>query len=151
MNNYKFRLQSVLDAREWALENRRLEMAKIQTKLKQQTDHLEYLHNLLKNTKSDLEKMLSSGKIDFILVSSHRGYIVKLDDDINNQHKLIADTEVELEMKKQEVIEANKAKIMLEKLKEKDLLAFKEKLEKRDLLEIDEITTYKSGREQMFH
>jgi len=150
VKNYRFRLQSVLDAREKALEYRQLEMAKIQAKLKQHTDHLEYLHTTLKNTKSDLEKMLSSGSIDFILVGSHRGYLVKLEVDIKNQHKLISDTEVELEIKKQEVIEANKAKIMLEKLKEKDLLAFKEKLEKLDLLEIDEIATNRGNREPIF-
>ena len=67
--------------------------------------------------------------------------MLKLTDDIRNQHKIIADTEVELDAKKNEVLEALKAKTMLEKLKEKALKEFKFNFEKLDLAEIDEIAT----------
>ena len=117
-------------------------MAKVLHRLKLEQDQLQYLYNTLDTTKNDLEKLLSTGKsIDLLRINVHQGYMLKLTDDIRNQHKIIADTEVELDAKKNEVLEALKAKTMLEKLKEKALKEFKFNFEKLDLAEIDEIAT----------
>ena len=142
MKKFKFRLQSVLDAREKALEDRQLEMAQIQAKLTQQQKHLDDLYDNLKTTKNNLEALLSAGSnIDLTLIRNYQCYIPKLKEDIRNQHKLIADTEIELDDKKAEVLEALKAKTMLEKLKEKGFKEFLTEIEKADLLMIDEIAT----------
>lgn len=142
MKKFKFKLQSVLDARIKVLENCQLAMSKVQNRLKQQQNHLQYLYNTVNATTKDLEILLSTGTtIDLIKINNHQGYIVKLKNDIRNQHKLIADTEVELEEKKNKVLQALKAKTMLDKLKEKAQMEFKLYFEKLDLAEIDEIAT----------
>lgn len=142
MKKFKFKLQSVLDARSKVLENCQLAMAKVLHRLKQEQEHLDYLYTTVNITKCDLENLLSSGNfIDLLSINNHQGYIFKLKNDIINQHKIIADTEVELDAKKNEVLEALKAKTMLEKLKEKAQKEFKFNFEKLDLAEIDEIAT----------
>ena len=147
MKKFTFRLQSVLDARIKALENCQLAMAKVQDKLNKQIKHLEFLYQTLKDTKNELESILDAGSnINLIEINSYQGFIFKLKDKIKNQHKLIADTEIELEDKKQAVLEALKAKTMLEKLKEKDLKNFLTNVERLDFIEIDEISTNRHGR-----
>jgi len=124
------------------LEDCQLVMAKIQAKLNQQLQHLDYLYQTVETTKKNLEEILDAGcSLDFIKIKNYQGYILKLKEDIKNQHKIISDTEFELEESKQKVLEAMKAKKMLEKLKEKQFKDFIKNLEKHDLLEIDEIAT----------
>ena len=147
MKKFKFKLQSVLDARIKVLENCQLAMSKVQNKLKQQQNYLQYLYNTMETTTKDLEILLSTGAtIDLVKINNHQGYIVKLKNDIRNQHKLVADTEVELEERKKEVLEALKAKTMLDKLNEKAQIEFKLNFEKLDLAEIDEIATNRFKR-----
>lgn len=140
MIKFKFRLQSVLEARIKAFENSQLALAKVQNRLNKETLYLEHLYSILDKSKKDLE-ILISGNIDFTIINCNRNYIEKLRCDIKNQHKIITDIEIELEEKKQELLESMKAKTMLEKLKEKALKEFKAESERLDMLEIDEIST----------
>ena len=135
-------MQSVLDARIKVLENCQLEMAKVQDKLNKEIMHLEYLYKTLAATKNDLELLLKEGcEINILEINGYQEYISRLKHKITNQHKLISDTEIELEEKKQAVLEANKAKTMLEKLKEKKLKEFISNVERLEFIEIDEIAT----------
>jgi len=147
VKKFKFRLQSVLDARIKKLEDCQLEMAKVQDRLNKEVQHLECLYETLKNTKNELELILKAGSsINLLEIRSYQGYIVKVKGQITNQHKIIADTENELEGKKQAVLEALKAKTMLEKLKEKNLKEFIANVERLDFVEIDEIATNRHKR-----
>jgi flagellar export protein FliJ len=141
VKKFKFKLQIVLDKRQKELEDRQLEMAQIQSILKQQTDKLEMLINSQNLTKSALETMLgNSQNIDLVSIKIHQDYIDKLSGDIQNQHKIISDTEQELEAKQQEVIEALKAAKMLEKLKEKHHREFLVEFEFQQQKELEDIT-----------
>lgn len=142
MKKFKFRFQSLLEAREKVLKDCQLELARIQSKLNEQQQYLEYLYQKLDINKNNLEALLKSfSGIDFNLIKSYQLYMIKLQDDIKNQHKVISDTEVELEESKNKILEALKAKTIIEKLKEKEFELFKTQIEKQDLEEIDEIAT----------
>jgi flagellar FliJ protein len=142
VKKFSFKMQSVLDARIKVLENCQLEMAKVQDKLNKEIMHLEYLYKTLAATKNDLELLLKEGcEINILEINGYQEYISRLKHKITNQHKLISDTEIELEEKKQAVLEANKAKTMLEKLKEKKLKEFISNVERLEFIEIDEIAT----------
>ena len=117
-------------------------MAQVQSRLNKAVKHLEYLYQTIDTTKKSLEILLNAGvTIDFTAICGHQNYIEKVKSNIRDQHKIISDIEIELEEKKQAVLEALKAKTMLEKLKEKALKEYKEAFEKLDLKEIDEIAT----------
>ena len=140
MKKFKFRLQSVLDARVKKLEDLQLEMAQVQNEFRKQTEILENMYQTREKTRINLENNLDTGvKIDIIIIRNHQDYIEKLSNDIKNRHKIVSDKEIELEEKKKEVLEALKAKTIMDKLKEKDYKAFLDEVEKLDLKQIDEI------------
>lgn len=141
MKKFKFKLQVVLDKRQKELEDKQLEMAKVQALLKEQECELERLINRQNETIDGLEEILSQNKsIDLMSIKVHQDYIEKLSDDIRMQHKIIADTEQELEAKQQEVIEALKATKTLEKLKEKQYREFIVEFEFQQQKELEDIT-----------
>lgn len=146
MKKFKFKLQVVLDKRQKELEDKQLEMAKVQALLKKQECELERLINKQNQTREDLEEMLSQNQsIDLMSIKVHQDYIEKLSDDIRMQHKIIADTEQELEAKQQEVIEALKATKTLEKLKEKQFKEFLTEFEFQQQKELEDITQARFG------
>lgn len=115
-------------------------MAKIQNKLSKEAQILEDFHNTTKERQKNVNKMLESGQnLDFSVAHTFRHYLITTAEDISRQNQKIKQLEKEFEEKKQAVIEALKAKTMLEKLKEKDYKAYIANLEKLDLMEIDEI------------
>ena len=141
MKKFRFKLQVVLEKRQKELEDKQLEMAQVQALLKQQTCELERLICKQAQTREHLEQILSqNASIDLMSIKIHQDYIDKLSSDIQMQHKIIADTEQELEFKKQEVIEALKATKTLEKLKEKQLKEFLVEFEFQQQKELEDIT-----------
>lgn len=140
MKKFKFRLQSILDTRAKALEDRQIEFGFIQADLQKQQAALENLQLTKKNNTQSLENLLSQGQsIDFSLINTYKNYIEKLKGDLIAQNEIISQTKIRLEEKKQEVIEALKAKTMLDKLKEKDLREFLKELDRLETQELDEI------------
>ncbi|MEI8376945.1 MAG: flagellar export protein FliJ [bacterium] len=141
MKKFKFKLQIVLDKRQKELEDKQLEMSKVQALLKRQTDELENFIQKQDQTRLSLDGILSQNvSIDFTTIKIHQDYIEKLSVDIQNQHKIIADTEQELELKQQEVIEALKAAKMLEKLKEKHYHEFLIEFQFQEQKELEDVT-----------
>ena len=142
MKKFKFKLQVVLEKREKELQDRQLELSQIQLILNKQQAELERLINLQDTTKANLDSMLSSGEnIDLMSVRIHQEYIDKLSGDIQNQHKIIADTQEALEEKQLEVVEAMKKAKMLEKLKEKHYRAFLAEFEAQNEKELEDVTS----------
>lgn len=150
MKGYKFRLQSLLDARKLQLENAQLEFSRVQYKLQLETKKVEQFYEKLNETNVGLKSILSSSAmIDPFTVNNYNGYLSKLESMITNQHKIIADVEVELEDKKHVMLVMMKAKKILEKLKEKGLKEFNEKTEKHMMAEIDDMATSRYIRKQV--
>ena len=141
MKKFKFKLQIVLDKRQKELEDKQIEMSKVQALLKEQTDELENFIQQQNQFRAALDGILSQNtSIDLMTIKIHQDYIEKLSGDIQNQHKIISDTEQELELKQQEVIEALKAAKMLEKLKEKHYREFIVEFEFQQQKELEDVT-----------
>lgn len=141
VKKFKFRLQAVLDKRQKELEDKQLEMAQVQALLKKQMNELEEFIQTQDRTRVALEDILSNNQnIDFMSIKIHQDYIEKLSGDIQMQHKVISDTELELEVKQQEVIEALRAAKMLEKLKEKHYREFLVEFEFEQQKELEDVT-----------
>ncbi len=141
MKKFKFKLQIVLDKRQKELEDKQIEMSKVQALLKEQTDELENFIQQQNQFRAALDGILGQNtNIDLMTIRIHQNYIEKLSGDIQNQHKIISDTEQELELKQQEVIEALKAAKMLEKLKEKHYREFIVEFEFQQQKELEDVT-----------
>ncbi len=140
MKKFKFRFESVLTIRAKALDDRLLEMAQVQNRLNNAIEYLEQLYCEMENIKRQSETMLESElDIDITLIESCRNYLLKVESDIKNQHKVITGIETELDEAKENVKEALKALKIMEKLKEKDFKQYIKDFEAAGFREIDEI------------
>ena len=141
MKGFKFRLQSVLDARQKKLEDCQLGFAKAQNKLHCENLVMANIVKALDETNLSLEEVLKAGNIDNTIILIHQNYIFTLKENIKKQKTIIEQAEKELEEKNQLMLEALKAKKVMEKLKEKALDEFKENINRHEMLLIDEIAT----------
>lgn len=128
--------------RQKELEDKQLEMSKVQARKKEQEDLLKSYTSKQDQTRIALDGIIGeTGSVDITTIRNHQNYIERLDGDIQLQLKLIADIDQELDLKQQEVLEALKAKTMLEKLKEKQYQEFLEEFEALSAKELDDITS----------
>ena len=142
MKKYSFRLQPVLEIREKALEDKRLEMAKVIKLLNDYENELKTLEEKTVNYNVELEGISNSN--DYINVADTAGYnnyLVDIEQKIKNQKFLIENTKKVLREKQSEVNEALKEVKVLEKLKETQSQKFYKAIEKKEAEEIDDIIT----------
>ena len=141
MKGFKFRLQSVLDARQKKLEDCQLNFAKAKNRLHRENLVLSNFIKVLDETILSLKETLNSGGIDNTIIFVHQNYIITTKESIKKQKVVIEIAEKELEEKNQLMLEALKAKKVMEKLKKKALEEFKENINRHEMLIIDEIAT----------
>ena len=94
--------------REKELEARQMEMAKILSALNAQREKLQLIHKAKQENIASLETLSTAEELDVNLVQMHQGYEIKLNNDIVNQERIIANTESILKIKQKEVHEAHK-------------------------------------------
>lgn len=141
MKGFKFKLQSVLDARKKKLEDAQIEFAKAKNRLHQEMLLLAELMDELEQTILSLENVLNAVNIDSTNIFIHQNYIIKLKEDIENQKQLVRIAETELEKRNHVMLETLKDKKIMEKLKEKSQNEFREKINRQEMLAVDEIAT----------
>jgi len=146
VKGFKFKLQSVLDARQKKLENSQLEFAKAQHHLHQENIKLSNLIKILEETCQGLEQVLKAQMIDSTSIFIHQNYITTTKQNIVNQKLAIKQAELELDEKNLLMLEALKDKKVMEKLKEKALSEFTEKINHQEMVMIDEIATCRYAR-----
>ena len=140
-------MQNLLDLRAKQLEEKQIEFGKLQFVMKTLETKLNELERELKTSKENFEELISSGKkisVDF--VNSNQRYTIQKEKDITKQNETIEEHKIKLEEKQQEMIEALKAKTMLEKLKEKQYKIFLKTIEEIERKELDEIGLVKYTR-----
>ena len=134
-------MQVVLDIREKELEERQMEMAKILAVLNEQKARLQEILNAQEENRLKLEELCTSSELDINQVESHRNYGIVLARDASNQQRLIKNTEIILEKKQLEVLEAHKKVEVLKKLKEKQEKEYYQEFLQAEMKEIDDITS----------
>lgn len=141
MKGFKFRLQSILDLREKFFEKSQIDFAIAQNRLHQENLIMANFVRVLNETILSLEETLKSGILDNTIIFIHQNYIIKTKEDIKKQKFIIETAEKELEEKNKLMLEALKAKKVMEKLKEKAAIEFKENIDRQEAILIDEIAT----------
>ena len=142
MKKYSFRLQPVLEIREKALEDKRLEMAKVIKLLNDYENELKTLEEKTVNYNVELEGISNSNDyINVADIAGYNNYLVDIEQKIKNQKFLIENTKKVLREKQSEVNEALKEVKVLEKLKETQSQKFYKAIEKKEAEEIDDIIT----------
>lgn len=141
MRRFTFRLQSILNIREKKLEDERLKLAEIISKLETQKDILLEMNEKKENLEKELSDLLNNQVLDIQFTVNYKCYIKQLSDDIKTQFEVIKRTQSELSEQQKKVSEAYREVKILEKLKEKQYKDFLFEYEQNQIKEIDDITS----------
>jgi len=147
LKKYSFRLQTVLNMREKALETKRLEMAKVISILNVQVEKLENLTNKKEVTKDALNEIYArEEEIDIFGITNYKNFLSKITNDVRVQEGVIENTRTILKIKQKEVNNALKEVKVLEKLKEQQEKKFYQHYEYVQAKEIDDISSTRYNR-----
>lgn len=142
MKKFNFRLQVVLDIKEKLLEEKLLELAKIQRSLQDAIHKQKELEQYQLEINNALVNVFQSGNdLDLMEVQRYKDFINKLIVDISNQKVVIQNVNRVLDIKRKEVNEIIKEKKVLEKLKENQQKKYYQEMEVYDRKELDDISS----------
>ncbi len=141
MRGYKFSLEKVLEWRENSEKDTAKVFASIQNELQYQQNGLNSLRLEDENIK---KKILSLNNINEL----KQQYLFKqsIEEKIERQILLIDETSKKLEKQRLELLEAQKNRKIMEKLKEKDYNTYREDILYEEQKELDEMAVLKFGK-----
>lgn len=138
MPQFNFRLQKVLDVRKYKEEVKKQELAALLLEYQKEQEFLNYLKfNQDKYQKELREKQV--GAIDVFELIFYYTYLFKLHQDIERQINTLCKLQEQIDLKREEVIQAQKERKIVEKLKDKKWIDFKKELDLSEQKFLDEI------------
>jgi|APFre7841882590_1041340.scaffolds.fasta_scaffold34368_2 flagellar FliJ protein len=143
---YRFNLQVLLDYRKHIEEGLQIELAQIQRVFERERQSL----LSYQREKHHYEEELARREEHEILVSEallYRDYLRGMRIKIREQRAVVAKVKVELDTKREALLEATKRRKVLEKIKERDWKRFMETVLKKERIFLDELGIRKYQRE----
>ena len=142
MKKFQFRLQVVLDIKEKLLEQKLLELSKVQRGLQEAIQKQKTLESYQLEINQALLKVFQSGNdLDLVEVQRYKDFINKLLVDISSQKVVVQNITKLLEIKRKEVNDVLKEKKVLEKPKENQQKKYYQEFEQYQRSELDDIAT----------
>lgn len=137
----------VLDIKEKLLEQKLLELSKVQRSLQEAVQKQRTLEGYQNEINEALMNVFQSGNdLDLVEVQRYKDFINKLIVDISNQKVVIQNISKVLELKRKEVNEVLKEKKVLEKLKENQKKKYYQSYEQYHTRELDDIASSRYAR-----
>ena len=141
MKKFQFRLQVVLDIKEKLLEQKLLELSKVQRGLQDAVNK----QKTLEGYQAEINEALLN-ELDLVEVQRYKDFINKLIVDISNQKVVVQNITKLLDIKRKEVNDVLKEKKVLEKLKENQKKKFYQEFEAYERSELDDIASSRYAR-----
>lgn len=135
---FKSTLEPVLKHRKRIEETLQKELAVLEKSLAAEKQKLLGYRSSIRELSAELKQRQRKGS-SISDISLYLGFIEQLSRNITAQEKNVSEVETQVELKRQDLIEATKRKKTLEKLKEKQMRAHKEALQKKDQAFLDEM------------
>ena len=141
MQKYNFSMEKILDLRSNKEKDEMTRFAALQNELHQQK-------KLLSNLEKDMENLNRDGykKVDVNQLRLNHLYKQNLVNQMDVQSEIIEETSHDLENKRLDLIEAQKDRKIMEKLKEKDFILYKNNVKAMEQKELDEIAIQRYKR-----
>ena len=147
MKKFQFRLQVVLDIKEKLLEQKLLELSKVQRGLQDAVNKQKTLEGYQAEINEALLNVFQSGnELDLVEVQRYKDFINKLIVDISNQKVVVQNITKLFDIKRKEVNDVLKEKKVLEKLKENQKKKFYHEFEAYERNELDDIASSRYAR-----
>ena len=145
MGRFQFRLQKVMQARQFKEEIAKKNLATAQTALKEELQFLGRLEAFHRDAMIQMEAHIE-GQVNVADVLLDIAYISSLSEEIAAQQRKIVQRTEEVERKRQMLVEASKDKKMLERIRERRYLAYLQEANRAEQAVIDEIAQRDSPR-----
>jgi len=142
---YRFNLQVLLDYRVRIEEGLQIELSQIQRILEEEKGLLLSYQREKYHYEEELVKR-EEGAIDVNQSLLYRNYLRGMRIKIKEQREIVAKAKIDLDKKREELLEATKKRKVLEKVKEKGWKRFVGGLQKKERLLIDEVGIRKYQR-----
>ena len=142
---FKFSLEAVLKHRQIREENAARALTEVTERLLQVKDNLKRLQTLQKDEQLVSQVALERG-VPVAEMELSRFREVKLMHEVNALMRLVEDTEKERLIKEEVLLACVKDRRLLERVREEHFLAYKQKNEKLELRNIDEIAVIRAAR-----
>jgi len=138
-----FPLQKVLEHRNRIYEIKLQELEKLKMELSNIENELTILEAEYKRISNDILNLKNES---LLMKPLYDKYLMRVEGAINNTKKRLEEKKNEIELKKEEVVKALNDKKVMEKLKEKHIIDYRNFLKKEELKMIDElvITRFKN-------
>ena len=134
MNNYNFSMEKILEWRSTIEKDKMEGFGRLRRDLKLEQDRLLDLALEIQDT-----KLKSMKEIDIYKLQQYNLYRERIEEKIDMQKRKIEDIIKAIEIKRLELVEAQKDRSIMEKLKEKDKDKYKKKLVLQEQKELDEV------------
>lgn len=145
---YQFNLQPLLNHQRFLEEQHQKQLAEIRLQLDEQNAILEQMiQKEAKMTAHLKEKQSETLSSDDLIIYRH--YFDRLREEVARQRDITRKTERCFRVKQEELMEAVKKREMLEKLKEKGLSAYQEKLLRKEQADLNEAALSAYNRNHM--
>lgn len=145
---YHFKLQTVLDHRQFIEDNLKKELVEIRQQYMAAENVREQLNINAEKTAVRLKEEQADGLPSDQVVAWHH-YMRTLSDQIRTQIQLIAKLIEQIARKQAEVLEAMKNRQMLEKLKERGIERYDQEMLRKEMEFINEIAVNQYARRQI--
>ena len=142
---YRFKLEALLNHRRHQEEICQKELARCQRRLVGEQEKLRRTKHLKRDYLLKLQER-QKGSISISDVILHKNYIARLSEEIEAQTACVREAAKQVNQKRNELIGIVKKRKTLERLKEKDQLAYRKKLMLDERKLMDEVATTRHAR-----
>jgi flagellar FliJ protein len=142
---FKFKLEPVLKYRNILEKKEAKEFAKLHKKYDEECGKLDLINTNYKNTQKELEVKKRAG-IDIKELKTYYTYLNSLNLDIKAQQLKVKEAEAKKEEQRKKLVNAQKDKKVIDKLKDNKYNEFKEEERKDEIKTIDDINSITTAR-----
>jgi flagellar FliJ protein len=144
---FKFNLEPLLHQRRYQEEILQKELASLQTRLIEEKDQLRALKGRQRKYIRKLQA-IQNGSCCVSEIMLVLNYLDQLSKRLADQNQRVLKAEANVNLKRQELIEATKKRKTLDKLKEKGWYNYQQRMLKRDRDFMDEVATHQYNRKK---
>lgn len=145
---FKFSLESLLRLRLQLEEQKEIEYGQILQKLQEAKEKLHYIEEEQKKSFEHWrEKVERQGTVS--LWKEYQPYLQKVKRELEESQRCCSKLEIEVENKRQDLLEAVRQRKTIESLKEKDFEAFQKEVQRQEQKVVDELVTFQYYNRQI--
>jgi len=138
---FKFRFENILKYRENIEKQKSLDFLNAEEAYNRQIKKIKILEEKRDEIFSSLKEISSSPNFDIISFNMLRSFALKIENDIRFEREILFQLKEIMELKRQELIKASQEKKVMEKLREKDYNNYIDFMNKKETIELDEISS----------